>query len=95
MSASQSGLPQTAFVYNKPVIATNVGGFSGIIDEGKSGYLIDKNNVVQLREKIMKLYSNEVIYNSMEKYISNFENEKKNFSWSSIVLKYVEFNNLK
>lgn len=95
LSASQSGLPQTAFVYNKPVIATNVGGFSGIIDEGKSGYLVDKNNVIQLREKIMKLYSNEVIYNSMEKYISNFENEKKNFSWSSIVLKYVEFNNLK
>ena len=47
------------------------------------------------REKIKELYSNEVIYNSMEKYISNFENEKKNFSWSSIVLKYVEFNNLK
>ena len=62
LSASQSGLPQTAFVYNKPVIATNVGGFAGIIDEGKSGYLIDKNNVIQLREKIMKLYSNEVIY---------------------------------
>lgn len=95
LSASQSGLPQTAFVYKKPVIATNIGGFSGIIDDGKSGYLVDKNNAIQLHDKIISLYHDECVYNAMEKYISDFESHRKDFSWSEIISKYVEFNNLK
>ena len=95
MSASQSGLPQTAFVFDKPIIATNIGGFSGIIDNGKSGYLVEKNNAIQLHDKIMNLYQDESVYNTMVKYISDFENQRKDFSWSEIILKYVKFNNLK
>lgn len=94
LSASQSGLPQTAFVFDKPIIATNVGGFSGIIDNGKSGYLVEKNNAIQLHDKIMNLYQDESVYNIMVKYISDFENQRKDFSWSEIISKYIKFNNL-
>lgn len=56
-SASQSGLPVLGYAFNKPTIATNVGAMSEYILEGKSGYLIDKDDAHQLADKIQQLYN--------------------------------------
>lgn len=42
----------------------------------------------------MNLYQDESVYNIMVKYISDFENQRKDFSWSEIISKYIKFNNL-
>lgn len=55
VSASQSGIPQTAMVYGTPVIATKVGAFPEFIEEGKNGYLVDYGDKDSLAGAIMKV----------------------------------------
>ena len=47
-----------AMAAGKPVIAVNAGGPSEIIDDGVSGFLIERGNVDQLRAKLLLLLSN-------------------------------------
>ena len=56
--ATQTGVIQIAYSFGKPVIATSVGGLPDMIKEGKTGYLINPDNVNQLTEKIEKLLKN-------------------------------------
>lgn len=42
-SATQSGISQMAYHFNKPMIVTRVGGLPEIIDHGKEGYLVEVN----------------------------------------------------
>ena len=46
---TQSGPMMIAYNYNLPVIATNIDGFNERIDDGKNGYLFEKNNVNDLK----------------------------------------------
>ncbi|MDP4711914.1 MAG: glycosyltransferase [Saprospiraceae bacterium] len=40
-SATQSGISQIAYHFNKPMIVTRVGGLPEIIEDGKEGYLVE------------------------------------------------------
>lgn len=42
-NATQSGISALAYAYGRPLISTNVGGLSEMIDDGKTGYLCDPN----------------------------------------------------
>ena len=57
IGASQSGLVQTAMVFEKPVIATRVGAFSEIIREGIVGHLAAPADAGELAKSIERLYS--------------------------------------
>lgn len=65
LSASQSGIPQTAFVFRKPVIAFNVGAFSEIIESEKSGLLVDVINAKCLAVAIEKMMCNDSFYEGL------------------------------
>lgn len=81
-SASQSGIPQTAFVFNKPVIATNVGAFAEIIND-KNGRLI--NDVETLPDAIIDVMNQEINVTMDECY-----------SWPHIKKEYLKlYNSLK
>ena len=43
----------------RPVIATNVGGNPELVDDGKTGYVIDPKNSNQIAEKIVQILSDE------------------------------------
>ena len=58
--ATQSGVIMTSFALSKPVIASNVGGLGEMIDEGKSGLLIEPKNPVALANAISKLLKNPI-----------------------------------
>ena len=45
----------------RPVIGTNVGGIQEIIDDGVNGYLVDPHSSEQIAEKVIKLFSEEVL----------------------------------
>lgn len=55
-AASQSGLVQTAMVFNKPVIATRVGAFTELINDGENGLLCEPSSSKSLAEAIMRFY---------------------------------------
>ena len=62
IGASQSGLVQTAMVFDKPVIATRVGAFSEIIKDNINGHLAAPANAVELANSIERLYCNNYTY---------------------------------
>lgn len=44
-SATQSGIVQIAYGFEKPVIVTNVGGLPDVVANGKTGYVVEAKNV--------------------------------------------------
>lgn len=56
-----------AMQFALPVIATNEGAIPEIIDNGVSGYIVEKNDVTMLAEKIKYLISNKEIREDMGK----------------------------
>ncbi|MEP7110011.1 MAG: glycosyltransferase family 4 protein [Ferruginibacter sp.] len=82
-SASQSGIPMTVFPFNKPVIASNIGAFSEIIEDNKTGILVDKLDAVSFANAIGTLVSNKEMQDEMA---ANIDKKYKHgeFSWSNI-----------
>jgi D-inositol-3-phosphate glycosyltransferase len=79
-SATQSGVTQIAFHYNKPMLVTDVGGLSETIPHGKVGYVVSPESKA-IAEAIIDFYKNE----RREYFTQNVISEKEKFSWGSMV----------
>ncbi|MDC0186939.1 glycosyltransferase family 4 protein [Candidatus Nitrosopelagicus sp.] len=73
---------QEAQLMEKPVIATNVGGIPELMEDGETGFLIEKNNSDELFEKLSTLLNNLEKANEMGKKGKEFV--KNNFNWDKI-----------
>jgi glycosyltransferase involved in cell wall biosynthesis len=77
VEASQSGIIQIAFGLGKPVITTNAGGLPEVVEDGKTGFIVEKKSSQRLAEAVIKYYA--------EQCESPFRQEIKNrshtFSW--------------
>ena len=74
-TATQSGISQLAFFYDKPMLATNVGGLPEIIDHQKSGYIVAVEPKA-ISDAIVDYFEN----NRAEKFIKAvIENREKIF----------------
>jgi glycosyltransferase involved in cell wall biosynthesis len=89
-SASQSGIVTTSAVFNKPIIASDIGGFNEIIQNNVTGYLVEVNNYIEIGERIIELCTNETTLNNMQKKIKEFY-ETGEYSWDSIASKTTDF----
>jgi glycosyltransferase involved in cell wall biosynthesis len=78
-SATQSGIVQVANNFNKPMISTNVGGLPEAIADGKTGYLVEKENPEQLAKAILK-YIDE---NKEEEFSNNIKSNVNKYSWKT------------
>lgn len=87
--ATQSGVAMTSFVFNKPVIATNTGGFKDVIVDGFNGYLVPVKNAKVIFEKVRLLLENPGLLEQMKLNIGQ-QSEDGEFSWKSISKKYEE-----
>lgn len=76
-SATQSGVTQIGYHFNKPMLVTNVGGLSEIIPDGKIGYVVEPDSQ-QIANALVDFYLN----NRMPEFEANIVEEKKKFSWS-------------
>lgn len=88
ISASQSGIPQTTYVYNKPLVATTVGEFSNLIDNTHNGLLVAPNDPESLALAIERLWLDDSLYSEFCDNLRNFENNNNEYNWDSIVHKY-------
>ncbi len=57
-SATQSGIVQIAYSFEKPVIATRVGGLPEVVTDGKTGYLVKEKDPQALSEAILRFFEN-------------------------------------
>ena len=79
-TATQSGVTQIAYHYEKPMLVTNVGGLPEIVPHNKVGY-ITEISAKSIADSIVDFYSN----NREQEFTANTVIEKKRFLWSSFV----------
>lgn len=79
-SATQSGVTQIAYHFEKPMLVTNVGGLPEIVPHNKAGYVTEINSV-SIADAIVDFYSN----NKEQVFIQNVIREKQRFLWSTFV----------
>ena len=79
-TATQSGVTQIAYHFEKPMIVTNVGGLTEMCPDGKVGYVVEPDEN-EIAKAITKFYKNDVESNMK----SEIRNIKKTYSWSIFV----------
>jgi len=76
---THSGIPHLAYTFGRPIIATNVGDFQEIIEEGKSGFVLSSNTQEELSDKLIQAFSDKPKLQAMGKYARDFCATK--YSW--------------
>ena len=79
IDASQSGIAQIAYYYDKPVLATKVGGLGEFVIDGRTGILVEPKNPEEIAGKVLEYYNE----NKSEEFIENIKEEKKKYSWEA------------
>lgn len=85
LEVTGSGVLQMAYAFGKPIVASKIDGFVEVVEENKNGFLVNITNTNELSDKIISLFSNEKLLDSMGKY-SKYLGETK-YSWESIAHK--------
>jgi len=78
-SATQSGISQIAYHFEKPMLVTNVGGLAEIVPHQKVGYVVEVDPP-KIADAIIDFYTN----NRSEEFINNIKVEKLKYSWSGM-----------
>lgn len=76
-SATQSGVSQIAYHFEKPMLVTNVGGLAEIIPHEKVGYVVEVEPK-QIADALVDFFTNQ----RSEMMIKNIKIEKQKFLWS-------------
>lgn len=79
-SATQSGVTQIGYHFNKPMLVTNVGGLSEIIPDRVIGYVVEPESGA-IADALVDFYEHQ----RMTEFETNIVEEKKKFSWSNMV----------
>ncbi len=78
-TATQSGVSQIAYHFDKPMLVTNVGGLAEIVPHGKVGYVVDVEPK-QIADALVDFYTN----NRSDEFIENIKVEKQKYAWSGM-----------
>jgi len=81
LSATQSGIAQIAYNFDKPVIATNVGGLAEVVVDQKTGFLVPPDDPRALVEAIRQFYRDQ----RENEFSENVKIEKRKYSWERVV----------
>lgn len=77
VSATQSGIVQIAYGFEKPVVVTNVGGLPDVVKEGRTGYVVEPQSPQALAEAIRDFFE-KGRYTEMKEHICQ---QAECFSW--------------
>ena len=88
-TATQSGVTQVAFHFEKPMLVTNVGGLGEIVHDHKMGYAVQPN-AESIAEAIVDYYEND----RQEDYTQYLILEKEKYSWSILTKAFTHIKSL-
>jgi len=89
-SATQSGVAQIAFHFEKPLLVTDVGGLREIVSDKRCGYVV-KPDTEQIASAILDYFGN----NRKAVFTEGVKKEKEKFSWDKMTAAIIEvFNKL-
>ena len=75
-TATQSGVTQIAFHFEKPMLVTNVGGLPEIVPDGKIGYVVEPEPK-PIADALCRFFTE----NKQEEFSQNVIEEKKKYAW--------------
>jgi len=85
LEASQSGVLPVAFMFGRPVVATRVGSIPEVMDDGKTGYLVEPGDERALAEAIIRLLQDADLRKAMGKAAA--ARLERGLSWKTIAAK--------
>ena len=80
-TATQSGVTQIAYHFERPMLVTNVGGLAEIVPHNKVGYVCDIN-ISKIVDCILDFYNKD----KEAEFSKNTKKEKKRFTWGELVI---------
>jgi glycosyltransferase involved in cell wall biosynthesis len=81
LSATQSGIAQIAYNFDRPVIATRVGGLGEVVVDGKTGLLVPPADPHALAAAIIRFYEE----NRADAFTAAVREEKRKYTWEAMV----------
>ena len=84
-TATQSGVTQVAFHFEKPMLVTNVGGLGEIVHDHQMGYATEPN-ADAIADAIVDYYEND----RQEDYTEYLIGQKELYSWSRLTKVFFE-----
>ena len=87
-SATQSGVTQVAFHFEKPMLVTNVGGLGEIVHDHQMGYACAPT-ADAIAEDVLDYFTN----NRQAAYTAYLQKEKTKYAWSKITEAFIKITN--
>ena len=87
-TATQSGVTQVAFHFEKPMLVTNVGGLGEIVHDHQMGYAVEPN-----ADAIAAALTDYYIHSRQAVYTEYLIKQKDNYSWSKLAESFVKIHN--
>jgi len=78
-SATQSGVTQIAYHFEKPMLVTDVGGLSEIVSDGKCGYVVKPEP-----ESVANAIEDFFVNNRKDLFVRGVKEEKAKFTWNKL-----------
>ena len=78
-TATQSGVSQIAYHFEKPMPVTKVGGLAEIVPDGKAGYAVEPEPD-RIADALVDFFTN----NRQEQFTAGVIDEKKKYSWAKM-----------
>jgi glycosyltransferase involved in cell wall biosynthesis len=91
LASRAEGLPLVileALGCKKAVIATHVDGIPELVEHGRSGLLVDKENPRALADALVLLYRDEDLRQRLAQY--GYEQVRQNYTWDAVGSRYLE-----
>lgn len=86
-TATQSGIVGIAYHFDLPVIVTNVGGLAEMVEENKTGLIINNPNSLLISKALQKYFSEDL----KDKFAPNIIAYKSQHSWNRLADEIISF----
>ena len=87
-TATQSGVTQIAYHFERPMLVTNVGGLAEIVPNGKVGYVcaVDENDIANALSSFAQMDPKQ----RNKQFTANIQTQKQKYAWSAMTAKIYE-----
>ena len=79
-SATQSGVTQMAYHFNRPSLVTKVGGLPELVEHGQSGYVVEPENPGAIAEAVLDFYA----ANREAEFSSRVQTLAQGYTWRAL-----------
>ncbi len=81
VSATQSGIVQIAYGFEKPVVVTDVGGLPDVVRHRETGYIVPSRNAHEIANAVVSFYGEDKEID----WQGNIRKQSAEFSWETMV----------